>query len=127
MNIENIKLDSMIQPISNSNVASTTNEQIEAKIGQSIQEVRQHMQLDPAYQPTFQEKTIQNAIDAINAKLSGESTEVEISFHDKTKEMIIKLVDKESKETIREIPSEKIIDMIVSFCEMAGLYIDEKR
>lgn len=127
MNIESIKLESIIQPTSNRDTASPSNGQVQAKIGQSIEQVREHMQLDPSYQPTFQEKTILNAIDEINAKLSGQNTEVEVSFHDKTKEMIVKLVNKESKETIREIPSEKIIDMIVSLCEMAGLYIDEKR
>ena len=127
MNIENIKLESIIQPTSNLSVASTSNEQVQVKIGQSIQEVRQHMQQDPSYQPTFQERTMLNAIDEINTKLSGQNTEVEVSFHEKTKEMIVKLVNKESKEIVREIPSEKMIDMIASLCEMAGLYIDEKR
>ena len=127
MNIESIKLESIIQPTSNRDIAATSNGQVQAKIGQSIQEVRQHMQQDPSYQPTFQERTILNAIDEINTKLSGQNTEVEVSFHEKTKEMIVRLVNKESKEIVREIPSEKMIDMIASFCEMAGLYIDEKR
>nr|WP_307991081.1 flagellar protein FlaG [uncultured Niameybacter sp.] len=127
MNIESIQLESIIQPTRNSDIAPSSNGQVQAKIGQSIQEVRQHMQQDPSYQPTFQERTILNAIDEINTKLSGQNTEVEVAFHEKTKEMIVRLVNKESKEIVREIPSEKMIDMIASFCEMAGLYIDEKR
>lgn len=127
MHIENIKLESIIQPTSNQNVVSISNGYVQAKINQSIQEVKQHMELDPSYQPTFQEKTILSAIDEINVKLSGQNTEVEVAFHEKTKEMIVRLVNKESKEIVREIPSEKMIDMITSLCEMAGLYIDEKR
>ncbi|WP_053983206.1 flagellar protein FlaG [Niameybacter massiliensis] len=97
------------------------------KMVHSIQQVKQQMQVDPSYQPTFQEKTILNAIEEVNSKLAGKGVEVEVSFHEKTKEMLVKVVNTESKEIIREIPSEKLIDMIVSFCEMAGLYVDEKR
>lgn len=93
----------------------------------SIQELKQQMQVDPSYQPTLQEKTILNAIDEVNAKIAGLNIQLEVSFHEKAKEMIVKLVDVESKQIIREIPSEKIVDMIANMCEMAGLYVDEKK
>ena len=94
---------------------------------QSNQEVKQKMQLDPAYEPTLQEKTLLHAVEEINTKLSGQNIEVEVSFHEKTKEPIIKLVNTVSKEVVREIPSEKLVDMIATMCELAGLYVDEKR
>jgi flagellar protein FlaG len=39
----------------------------------------------------------------------------------------IKLVDKETKEVIKELPPEKTLDMIAKVWEMAGLLVDEKR
>lgn len=93
----------------------------------SLPQVKERMKLDPSYEPTLQESTLLNAVEEINAKLSGQNVEVEVSFHEKTKEPIIKLVNTVSKEVIREIPPEKIVDMITAMCEMAGIYMDEKR
>ena len=39
----------------------------------------------------------------------------------------IKLVDKETKETIKELPPEKTLDMICKVWELAGMLVDEKR
>lgn len=104
---------------------STSNET--TKSFQLLQQVKEQMQLDPAYQPTLQEKTILNAVEEINAKIAGQNIEVEVSFHEKTKEPIIKLVNAVSKEVVREIPSEKMVDMIANMCELAGLYVDVKK
>ena len=41
--------------------------------------------------------------------------------------MTIKLVDPETKETIKELPPEKTLDMIAKIWEMAGLMVDERR
>jgi len=38
---------------------------------------------------------------------------------------MIKIVDDDSKKVLLEIPSEKILDMVASMCENAGL-IDKK-
>jgi flagellar protein FlaG len=40
---------------------------------------------------------------------------------------MVKIVDKQSKEVIKEIPPEKILDMVAQMCENAGLFIDEKK
>lgn len=54
------------------------------------------------------------------------SSEINISFHKKTNQMIIKLVDGETKEVLREIPSEKFADMLAAIYENMGLFVDEK-
>lgn len=40
---------------------------------------------------------------------------------------MLKVVDRNSKEVIREIPSEKMLDYFAARCEQAGLFVDEKR
>ena len=37
------------------------------------------------------------------------------------------LLDKNTKETIKELPPEKTLDMIARVWEMAGILVDEKR
>ena len=39
----------------------------------------------------------------------------------------IKIVDRDSKKVIKEIPPEKTLDMIAKVWELAGIMVDEKR
>ena len=48
-------------------------------------------------------------------------------MHEKTNRITIKIVDKETKEIIKEFPPEKTLDMIAKVWEVAGLMVDEKR
>lgn len=48
-------------------------------------------------------------------------------FHDKTNRVMIKIVDKDTKEVIREYPPEETLDMIAKVWELAGILVDEKR
>lgn len=52
--------------------------------------------------------------------------ELKYTIHEKTGQIQIKLINAESKEVVREIPSEKLLDISASICELAGLFIDEK-
>lgn len=79
------------------------------------------------YSPNIQEKNIIDTIEKVNKKLSGDDKQLQFSVHKQTKQIIVKIINTDTKETIREIPSEKILDMIASMCEMAGLFVDEKR
>lgn len=65
-------------------------------------------------------------IEEANKTLIGSNTEVEYSIHEKTHQIMIKIVNSETKEVVKEIPSEKILDLVAKFCEMAGLIVDEK-
>ncbi|MDR3121367.1 MAG: flagellar protein FlaG [Clostridiales bacterium] len=72
------------------------------------------------------EKVIQEAVDKANRVLFGSDRKFEISFHEKTRELMVKVVDTRTNETIREIPPKKIVDLVVNLCEMAGILFDEK-
>ena len=44
-----------------------------------------------------------------------------------TKRITIKIKDKDTDEVIKEIPSEKALEMLAKAWELAGIMIDEKR
>lgn len=92
-----------------------------------INDIKKHVETILGYVPTISEKIIIDTIEKVNKKLEGANREFEFSIHEKTKEIIVKVVDKDTKEIIREIPSEKMVDMVVAMCENAGLFVDEKR
>ncbi|WP_130805953.1 flagellar protein FlaG [Senegalia massiliensis] len=67
-----------------------------------------------------------HAVNASNESLKMYDKKLEYSIHEKTNTIMVKLVDTETDEIIREIPSEKILDMIGKMWEIAGIIIDEK-
>ena len=71
------------------------------------------------------EAQIKKAVEEINKKANN--SEAVFGVHEKTNRITIKIVDKETKEIIKEFPPEKTLDMIAKVWEMAGLMVDEKR
>ena len=70
-------------------------------------------------------ESIRRAVENINKKLTN--SEAVFGIHEKTNRVTIKIVDKETKEVIKELPPEKTLDMISKVWEIAGLLVDEKR
>jgi len=73
------------------------------------------------------EKFIIGAIEKANRAMVTANLEMKFSVHEATKEIMVKVIDTETKEVVREIPSEKILDMVSGILEMAGILVDERR
>ena len=71
------------------------------------------------------QESIRKAVENINKNL--QDAEAIFGIHEKTNRVTIKIVDKKSKEVIKELPAEKTLDMIAKAWELAGLMVDEKR
>jgi flagellar protein FlaG len=67
---------------------------------------------------------IKKAVEDINKKIN---TEAVFGIHEDTNRVTIKLVDRDTKKIIKELPPEKTLDMIAKVWEMAGILVDEKR
>ena len=72
-----------------------------------------------------QSAIIKKAVEEINKK--ARNSEAVFGMHDDTNRVTIKIVDKQTKEVIKEFPPDKTLDMIARVWEMAGLMVDEKR
>lgn len=68
---------------------------------------------------------IKQAVEKLNKSMSN--SEAVFGIHDKTNRVTIKIIDKETKKVIKELPPEKTLDMIAKVWEMAGILVDEKR
>lgn len=78
-------------------------------------------------QKKFSEDDIKKAVDKLNKFLQGEATHVVYERHDKLKnEFVIKIVNNDTKEVIKEIPPKKILDMVAEMCRLAGVIFDKK-
>ena len=68
---------------------------------------------------------IKKAVEQLNKKMNN--SEALFGMHEGTNRVTIKIVDKSTKEVIKELPPEKTLDMIAKAWELAGLLVDEKR
>ena len=71
------------------------------------------------------ERSIKNAVEEINRK--SQNMEAIFGYHEGTNRVMIKILDKDTREVKKEYPAEKTLDMIQKVWEMAGLMVDEKR
>lgn len=74
-----------------------------------------------------QSDQLKKAIAEMNRKINNSNEEAVFGVHEDTNRIMIKIMDKETKEVIKEFPPEKTLDMIAKIWEMAGLLVDEKR
>ncbi|MCR5799394.1 MAG: flagellar protein FlaG [Lachnospiraceae bacterium] len=70
-------------------------------------------------------EAIKRVVENINKNMNN--GEAVFGIHEGTNRVTIKIVDKDTKEVIKELPPEKTLDMIARVWEMAGILVDEKR
>ena len=76
-------------------------------------------------QPSATAEAVKKAVEEMNKKMMN--SVAQFGIHEETNHLTIKIVDKETRKVIKELPPEKTLDMIAKVWEMAGLLVDEKR
>jgi flagellar protein FlaG len=75
----------------------------------------------------YAKEEIIKEINHLNKWLQNSSnTHLKFNFHEKLGEYYVQVINDETSEVIREIPSKKIMDIAASINEMIGLLVDEK-
>lgn len=70
----------------------------------------------------FFDKFIQEA----NKKIFASNRQFSYSVHDETNRVSVKVIDRTTKEIIREIPPEKTLDAAAKMLELVGVIFDER-
>ena len=98
----------------------------EEKAGSEGNGSQQQQEKEELYTPETPEH-LKKMIAEMNRKISNSNEEAVFGVHEKTNRIMIKILDKDTKEILKEFPPEKTLDMIASIWEMAGILVDEKR
>ena len=69
---------------------------------------------------------MKQAVDSINEFFEINNSELKFVFHEGLKEYFVQLVNSETEEVVREIPSEKLLDVYYEMQKLVGMIIDEK-
>lgn len=76
--------------------------------------------------PADSQAKVEDSVENINRELRMLETNLRFSVHRQTKQIMVKIIDTNTKEVIKEIPSEKILDMVAAMMERAGLLMDKR-
>ncbi|MDP5275888.1 flagellar protein FlaG [Chengkuizengella axinellae] len=95
------------------------------RLVQTVQELKRKEDKGELFSPS--EKQLVKMVEQANNALALSSTSFEYIMHEKMNEMMVKVINKETGELIREVPPEKMLDLVARSLEMAGIIIDERR
>lgn len=93
-----------------------------------VENTKEKGQAESGEQGKGQQQTneqIRKAVEQLNKKIGN--SEAIFGIHEATNRVTIKIVDKDTKEVIKELPPEKTLDMIAKVWDMAGILVDERR
>ena len=69
-------------------------------------------------------ENVKKAVGDLNKKMSN--TTAQFGIHEGTNRVTIKIIDKETKDVLREYPAEETLEMIEKVWELAGIVVDKK-
>jgi flagellar protein FlaG len=73
-----------------------------------------------------EEQRLERAVTELNKSLAYHMRHMSIDLHAATGRKMVTVYDTDTKEIIREIPPQKVLDAHASLLEMAGLILDTK-
>ena len=112
------------QPVTMEGQMVETNPMVDANTA-AVAQVSEQSEFQSGQQKEPSNEQIRKAVEDINKKANY--SDVQFGVHEGTNRITIKIVDRETKKVIKELPPEKTLDMIAKAWELAGILVDEKR
>jgi len=94
-------------------------------VAKSQEEAKENFDGNKDQEKDVDQELMRKAMQELSKK--SQNISAEFGIHEKTNRITIKMVDKNTKKVIKELPPEKMLDMMARIWEMSGLIVDEKR
>ncbi|SFH70873.1 flagellar protein FlaG [Tindallia magadiensis] len=88
--------------------------------------ITQHERMEKKLEKSDRVEDLQDALDQANKSFEPLNRHFEFSSHDKLNRVMVKVINTKTDEVIREIPPEKLVDMVANMLEVAGILVDER-
>lgn len=75
----------------------------------------------------YSKQELEKEIDVLNKWMQSRETHLKFTLHEELNEYYVQIINDQTNEVIREIPSKKVMDMVAQMNEIVGFLIDEKR
>ncbi len=74
---------------------------------------------------TYMREQVNQAVEAINKTIQAASQNLEFSVDKDTRDVIVKVIDQQTKQVLRQIPTEEALDIAKSLDKLQGLLIKQ--
>jgi flagellar protein FlaG len=98
---------------------------VNAPEAQSVNPAGQAEAQNPQNTQTPRE-ALQSALDKVEKFVSIAASDIEFSIDEESGATVVKIIDRESKEVIRQIPSEEMLELSRALDRLQGLFIKNK-
>ncbi|MCX8125007.1 MAG: flagellar protein FlaG [Spirochaetes bacterium] len=78
-------------------------------------------------EPRFSRENLYDAVEMLNAAAKTANNRIAFSVDEKTDRIVMRVLDANNNEVIREIPPKEVIRLAAQIREMIGMFIDESR
>ncbi|WEG11251.1 flagellar protein FlaG [Pullulanibacillus sp. KACC 23026] len=85
----------------------------------------QHDQPQTQQENSTKEKT-EKVIDTMNGFFKESNTHLEYKYHDELKKYYVAIVDDQTNDVVKEIPSKKLLDIYAAMNDYLGLLMDKR-
>lgn len=72
------------------------------------------------------QEELKETVEKANEFLLGLKTQFDFKVHEGTGRTVVRLIDKQTEEVVKEIPPEKMLDILASVWDSAGILVDRK-
>ena len=72
-------------------------------------------------------KQLEKTVNKANEHIMGVNTQLQYRIHEGTDRIMVRLIDTESQDVIREIPPEKMLDLVAEIWKRVGLVVDKQK
>ncbi|KPU44676.1 flagellar protein FlaG [Oxobacter pfennigii] len=93
---------------------------------QKVPEVKRE-QIEIKHEFPGSNKDLEGAVKFVNKVLFKNNTHLKFQVHEVTNDIMVKIVDDATGDIVKEIPPEKLLDMVAKLWEIAGIIVDERR
>ncbi|MCM1185061.1 MAG: flagellar protein FlaG [Lachnoclostridium sp.] len=110
----------------NANVQTADKADNTTRVVENVGEKGQNGNMGQRSEQQVSDEQIKKAVEQLNKSIMAHSEAI-FGIHEGTNRVTIKIVDRDTKKVLKEVPPEKTLDMIAKVWEMAGILVDEKR
>lgn len=115
-----------INPVQNNQpIRPIRNNELIHSFDSSNKSIEVQLQYDEA-EKTILIEQLKKAVNTANEQILGVNTQFQYRIHEGTDRIMVKLIDTESHDVIREIPPEKMLDLVADIWKRVGLVIDKQ-
>lgn len=80
----------------------------------------------PSAREEIPREEVERATDKLNRLMTLIDKRLRFDIHDKSQGFVVRVIDQDTKDTLKELPPKRVLDLLSSFTHIAGLMVDER-